>query len=291
MQQELGGEMRLKSKHRRHSRIILLTVIFGLIGSMVTACSGGSTKADAELVSSDSLTYLTAASFPPFEYKNEEGLTGFDIDMINGLAEIIGLTTVPMDLDFDGLIPALQGGRGDLINSAMYIKPERSAQVDFIPYMVVGEAILVPKGNPKGITEVPLGLSGKTVAVTRGAIGETYMIKFNEELKAAGLPLMKIMALPNNQDALLAVRSGRADAFDTSIPGGAFTITETNGEFEVAATFDLGTQIGMAVRKGDAKMKKLIEDALSEFVSSGKYEELLVKYNLPSSVNLFAPTK
>ena len=38
-------------------------------------------------------------------------------------------------------------------------------------------------------------------------------------------------------------------------------------------------------------MKKLIEDALAQFVSSGKYEELLVKYNLPLSVNLFAPTK
>lgn len=234
------------------------------------------------------LTYGTAATFPPFEFKGPDGaLTGFDIEMIGELAKTMGLTPTPLDVDFDGLIPALQGKRIDIINSAMYIKPEREEQVDFIPYMVIGETIIVPKGNPKNVTSVPDDLSGLTVAVTRGAIGETYMTKFNEDLKAAGKPPMTILALPTNQDALLAVTSGRADAFDTSTPGAAFTLAQLGDKLQLAATFDLGTKIGLAVRKGDKAMADALKAALDAWVTSGDYEKLLAKYNLPPEVNFF----
>lgn len=244
--------------------------------------------APASLVNDGELTYGVAASFPPFEYKGADGTPeGFDIDMIEALAGYMGLTAKPLDIDFDGLIPALGGKRIDLINSAMYIKPEREEAVDFVPYMVVGEALMVPKGNPKAISTVPDDLSGKTVAVTRGAIGETYMNDFNRQLETAGKAEMKILALPTNQDALLAVQSGRADAFDTSVPGAAYTVSQ-NDKLEMAATFDLGTKIGIAVRKGDTEAATAVKAALDKFVSSGEYATLLEKYHLPAEVNLFA---
>jgi polar amino acid transport system substrate-binding protein len=242
------------------------------------------------LVESGTLTYGTAASFPPFEYQNPEagGITGFDIDMIEALADYMALNPEPLDMDFDGLLPALKGGRIDIINSAMYIKPEREQQVDFLPYMTIGEAIVVPAGNPEEVSELPNDLSGLDVAVTRGAIGERYMVDFNKELEEMGMPPMNIMTFPTNQDALLAVHSGRADAFDTSIPGAAHLKEERPGEFEVAATFDLGTRIGIATRKGDEDMHRAIEEALQIFVESGEYERLLEKYGLPQEVNYFS---
>ncbi|MFG3689827.1 ABC transporter substrate-binding protein [Micromonospora sp. NPDC047740] len=244
-------------------------------------------KPPAELVTDGALTYGVAASFPPFEFKGPDGEpTGFDIEMMDALAGYMALKATPLDIDFDGLIPALGGKRVDIINSAMYIKPEREQKVDFVPYMVIGETIMVPKGNPKGIARVPEDLSAKTVAVTRGAIGETYMTGFNKQLKAAGKPEMKILALPNNQDALLAVQSGRADAFDTSTPGAAYTASQ-NDKVEVAATFDVGTKIGIAVRKGDTATAASIEQALDKFVANGDYAKLLAKYHLPPEVNYF----
>lgn len=274
----------------------MAAVSLAVLVSALAACGGESSAPGGEgvvpapknLVNDGSLTYLTAATFPPFEFKDDDGLTGFDIEMAETLAGYMGLQPKGIDLDFDGLIPALMGKRADIINSAMYIKPEREEKVDFVPYLVIGESIVVRKGNPKGIHNVPEDLSGKTVAVTRGAIGERYMNDFNAELKAKGLPPMNIMALPTNQDALLAVRSGRADAFDTSTPGAAYTLTETGDEFEVAATFDVGTKIGIAVRKGDTEMKQAIEAAMEKFVSSGEYAKLLAKYNLPPETDYFA---
>lgn len=62
-------------------------------------------------------------------------LTGFDIDLINALSKEIQLTPAPMPMEFKGLIPALQGKRLDIINSAMYVNPTRAEQVDFVPYL------------------------------------------------------------------------------------------------------------------------------------------------------------
>ncbi|NIY69393.1 family 3 extracellular solute-binding protein [Streptomyces malaysiensis] len=243
------------------------------------------------LASSGTLTYGTAATFPPFESQAVNGdLQGFDIDMVKALSSSMGLRPKPMDMDFDGLIPALGGKRVDIINSAMYITPERAKKVDFVPYIVIGEALLTPAGNPKHISRVPQDLSGKTVAVTRGAIGETYMTAYNKELQQQGLPQMKILVLPTNQDAMLAVRSGRADGFDTSTPGAASTLAGTKGQFALAATFKNDTKIGIAVRKGDSATATAISRALDRFVKSGGYRKLLDKYQIPDSSDYFATT-
>ncbi|WP_233518502.1 ABC transporter substrate-binding protein [Streptomyces corynorhini] len=264
----------------------------------LSACGGSTTAAPAgpadvappkNLASSGTLTYGTAASFPPFESQGTGGQPqGFDIDMVAALSASMGLKPKALDIDFDGLIPALAGKRTDIINSAMYITPEREKQVDFVPYLVIGETLLTPKGNPKKISRVPDDLSGRTVAVTRGAIGETYMTAYNKELKQRGRPEMKIMSLPNNQDAMLAVQSGRADAFDTSTPGAAATLAATKDKFTLAATFKNETEIGIAVRKGDTSTKTAISQALKRFVDSGGYAELLKKYKLPQESDYFA---
>lgn len=238
------------------------------------------------MVEDGSLTYGTAASFPPFEFKQDAQPVGFDIDMGKQLADYMGLRTKVLDIDFDGLIPALQGGRVDIINSAMYINPERAGVVDFIPYMKIGESLLGTTDADVAISKLPDDLSGKTIAVTRGAIGEDYMNDFNAELTAKGLPPMTILALPNNQDALLAVQSGRADAFDTSTPGAAHTLSESGGKFKVLTTFALDTQIGIAVPKDKPELKAAIEAALQRFIDDGKYNELLKKYNLPEDSKL-----
>lgn len=277
-------------------RRVVLAVAMLVVALVLASCGGGSgpdankeerVTPPTNLVMDGKLTYGTAATFPPFEYRDSNGnLTGFDIEMVAKLAEYMGLEVEFLDMDFDGLIPALKGGRIDIINSAMYIKPEREEQVDFVPYLVIGEAIIVPKGNPQNIGTLD-DLCGKTVAVTRGAIGEVYMTKQNEQCKEKNLPDMTILALPTNQDAMLAVAQGQAAAFDTSIPGAAHLLQQRPDEFEVATTFDLGTRIGIAVRKGDTEMRRAIEEAMRLFVEEGHYEKLLEKYNLPPESNLF----
>ncbi len=139
------------------------------------------------LLTAGKLTYGTAASFSPFEFQKDGKLAGFDIEMAEALAAKMGLATAALNMEFKGLIPALQGRRVDLINSAMYINSQRAEQVEFIPYMTIGNEIVVRKGNPLGI-KARGDLCGHRVAVTLGGIEETYARQDVEACKAAGKP-------------------------------------------------------------------------------------------------------
>jgi polar amino acid transport system substrate-binding protein len=268
--------------------LTLIVVALAAVGGLPSALAQDATVPPPDdLVTPGKLTYGVAASFPPYEYQEDGEYKGFDIEMGAALAALMGLEPEIVDMQFDGLIPALQGKRIDIINSAMYIKAEREEQVDFIPYMIIGEAIVVPKGNPHGVTSMD-DLSGLTVAVTVGAIEEIYANEANEKLKAEGKPEMTVLTLPSANDAVLATTQGRADAYLHSTPGAAYLMQEMPDTFEVAGIFALDTRIGIAVRKGDAAMKDAVQAALDEFVASGQYAELMTKYNLPAELSLFA---
>ena len=239
------------------------------------------------LVEKGQITYGVAATFAPFEFKDGNQLVGFDIDLIQALAKKLGLEPNAMNMDFKGLIPALQGSRLDIINSAMYINPQRAAQVDFVPYLKIGNRVLVAKGNPTKITGRDDSLCGKTVAVTLGGIQETYARQDNERCTKAGRAEVKVLTLPTAQDSALTLRQGRADVIFDSTPGAVKLMTELSGVFEaVGPEFESNTQIGLAVRRGDAAIKGALEAALKEIVADGTYAKLIAKWKFPASVGL-----
>lgn len=270
----------------RSQGIALAASALACLASAGRANAASQVPAPTDLVTPGKLTFLTAASAPPFEYKKNGQYTGFDFDMIHELAGYMGLDPQPIDLTFDGLIPALLGNRADIINSSMYITAKRAVQVDFVPYLKIGEAIMVPASNPKNIHSVD-DLSGRDVAVTRGAIEQTYATEQNEAFAKQGKPPENIVSLPTELDSALAVEQGRADAFFTYVQGGTYLLQQRPGVFKIAGVFAFNTRLGIATRKGDTAMKQSIDQAMNLFVKSGSYKALLAKYQFPAESSIF----
>ncbi len=240
------------------------------------------------LVEKGALTYGVAATFAPFEFQKDGQLTGFDIDLIAALSKKLKAEAKPMNMEFKGLIPALIGGRTDIINSAMYINPARSEQVDFIPYLKIGNMVIVQAGNPEKITGRDDSLCGKTIAVTLGGIQESQARADDTRCKAKGLDGVKVLTFPTAQDSALNLRQGRADASYDSTPGAVMLQSSVPGVYQtVGEEFESNTSIGMATRKGDAALQKSIKDALAEVVADGTYKSLIEKWKLPASVAIF----
>jgi polar amino acid transport system substrate-binding protein len=241
----------------------------------------------ASLVEPGKLTYGVAATFAPFEFSKDGKLVGFDIEFADALARHLGLTPTPVNIEFRGLIPALQGKRVDIVNSAMYINPARSEQVDFVPYMRIGQQMVVRRGNPAKITGRG-DLCGRSVAVTLGAIQEVYAREDATKCTAAGKPALTVMTFPTAQDSALAVRQGRAQAYYESTAGVARIVLELADVFEATGeVFEFGTQIGLAVRKGDTATAEALAQAVQLTVKDGTYAKLMAKYNLPPEGSLF----
>lgn len=269
------------------SSVITVSDSSETLESSSTSQSGVQVTPPSDLVTEGKLTYLTAATFAPYEYIDENGnYTGFDIDMAKAMADLMGLEVDIQDMTFDGLISALNSQRGDMINSAMYIKPEREEQVDFVKYMYIGDTILVRKGNDVNIHSTD-DLAGKTVAVTAGAVEELTCNAFNEDFASRGLEKINILQLPTSNDAVVAVQNKQADCMIYSTASAAYAMSQQPGVFETTTVFDTDTEIGMAFRKGDTEMEDAINKCLQILVDNGTYAELMEKYNLSDEVSYF----
>jgi polar amino acid transport system substrate-binding protein len=121
------------------------------------------------VVDTGKLTWGMAPTFPPFESLQDSKLVGFDVDMVEAMADKMKLQSAPSTIDFKGLIPAILGNRIDTIVSGMYINEERKQVVDFIAYLRVGNQLLVAKGNPTHVTSID-DLCGRRMVVPVGTI-------------------------------------------------------------------------------------------------------------------------
>ena len=116
----------------------LKTMLALMLGIMMvfamTACGGSSDSGDSDAAAEgETLKVVTEATFAPFESTDEEGnIIGFDVDMMNAIAESQGLTIEWVNMEFDSLIPALQSNQGDIICAGMNkLAGDRAEKVDF----------------------------------------------------------------------------------------------------------------------------------------------------------------
>jgi ABC-type amino acid transport substrate-binding protein len=221
-------------------------------------------------------TYIvgTEAQFPPFEIVDSQGnIVGFDIDLLNAIAEDQGFKVKYLDQDFAGLIPALQTGNIDIIASGMTITDERAKQVNFSePYITAGLALAVTVDR-NDINSVD-DLKGKTVAVQTGSTGFDKA----EELKKAGI-ITEIKDFPHVDEAIEELKIGGADAMINDLPVTNAFIAAQPGVIKIVGKPLNSESYGFAVRTGNTELLNKINTGLKDVKNSGKYDQLLK--NLP----------
>src|SRR4029079_5176712 len=122
--------------------------------SASAAASPVATVPDAELSFPGKLVVCIDIPYPPQEMFDEQGNpTGADPDLATEIATRLGLQVQIENSVFDTIIAAVTSGKCDIIISAQNITADRLEQVNMIPYFKAGQAFVVAKGNPDGITE------------------------------------------------------------------------------------------------------------------------------------------
>ncbi|ESY44127.1 MULTISPECIES: ectoine/hydroxyectoine ABC transporter substrate-binding protein EhuB [unclassified Mesorhizobium] len=113
----------------------------------------------------------------------------------------------PVVTEWGSLIPGLQAGRFDLISDGMYVRPERCRNVLFTePYAAVTDALVVPAGNPKGLTSLE-DIRDKGATVVTGSAFASL-----KNARDAGISDEQIMQVPGYAEIIQAMKAGRVDA-------------------------------------------------------------------------------
>jgi polar amino acid transport system substrate-binding protein len=229
-------------------------------------------------------------TYPPFNYRTPEGqMAGYDVDVAQGVAEIIGVDLEYVCQQWDGMVPSLLANKFDLIVASMSITEERKQKLDFsIPYRVSIGRFLGPKdkglklfddkGNP-----IPENFKGITIGVERASTYYNWI--------QAKFPDATIQLYDGAQAMLLDLRNGRVDVA-MSNPMKAyldFLSTDQGAKFDfVSPPIDeqeyFGTGVGIGIGKGQEELVKRIDVALKTLIDNGSLEKYGHKY-FPFSIS------
>lgn len=92
------------------------------------------------------ITMGTNAAFPPYEYLEGQEVVGIDPDMMQAVADKLGMELKIEDMKFDAIIAAVQSQKVDVGVSGMTVTEERLENVDFTdPYATSKQVIIVRK--------------------------------------------------------------------------------------------------------------------------------------------------
>ena len=228
------------------------------------------------------------ANETPFSYATPDGtLAGVDVDILNNILNKMGVKEIDGELTtFGSLIPGLKAKRFDLVSSAIYIKPDRCAQVAFAePLYILGDAIVVKHGNPKNIhsykdvaahPELKIGYPTGGTGVSGNA-------------EAMGVKPEQLIGFQDGPSGFEAVKAGRIDGYaTTSMVGETQLRTANDPEIERAQPFEqpeVNGQIkygiaSFAVRKEDTDLLNEINKHLAELRGTPEYMTILGKYGL-----------
>ncbi len=215
------------------------------------------------------LIVATDTAFVPFEFKQGNVYTGFDIELWAAIAKELNLTYKLQPMDFNGIIPGLQTKNIDAALAGITIRDDRKKVVDFSdPYYESGLAILV---NAKDDTvKQAKDLSGKTVAVKTGTATVDFM--------KSQVPDAKLKLFPNIDNAYLELATGRVDAAVHDTPNVQYYAnTAGKGRVKVAGLVKSGDFYGIAFPKGSDLVPK-VNKALATLKSNGQYDALYTKW-------------
>ncbi|MEP7020670.1 MAG: ABC transporter substrate-binding protein [Pseudonocardiales bacterium] len=214
--------------------------------------------------------------YSPNEYLQGGKVVGFDVDLMDATAKVLGLTTDYRQADFSKIVPAVSTGTYDIGMSSFTDNKEREKSVDFVTYFSAG----ILWGAPKGKTVDPTNACGLTVAVQSTTTEETDELPAkNKACKTAGKKAIKVLSYENQDDAVNAVVLGKAAAFSADSPVTAYAIKQSAGKLEQAGDIMEAAPYGWPIAKGSTLVQAM-QKALQSLIDNGTYTQICEKWGV-----------
>jgi polar amino acid transport system substrate-binding protein len=224
------------------------------------------------------LRILTDDDYPPFGFVGTDGtLSGFNVDLARALCETLELSCTIQARRFDTLVESLAQNEGDAVVASLARSPALAEKVEFtLPYYRT-PARFVTRADAALTGASPAELAGRTVGVELRTAHEDYLRVF--------FPGVAIRTFVTQAAARAALRAGEIDALFGD--GVSQAIWLAGAEAQGCCRFVggpytesrwFGDGVAIAVRKGDAHLRRGLDWALHRLAQNGRYSELYLKY-------------
>lgn len=239
-------------------RLSLVLVVVLILAFSLSAC----TKPDVVKVATD-------ATFNPFEYTDDAGnLIGFDIDLMNAIAEKADFEFEWVNVPFDSVLAGLSECQYEAAIAAIGISEDRKKEMLFsIPYLDSGMIVVVNTAT----TDINslADLDGKKVAAQLGTTGE---------MEAQTIPNVDYKPYDSYELAFLELANKGVDAVIADNPVALGYIAANPEKIKAVGEVFNNEQYGIAICEKDAELQAKIDKALQELIDEGYIAKLAQKY-------------
>lgn len=258
------------------TKLTLIAAASLLAGSLFTPGSfaGCSPVQGASLIAAGELKMATNPTLPPLQYVDSEGkLKGMRIELGEEIAKRLCLKPDYTRIEFSAMVPGLQGGRWDMINTGIFFTPARAKMMYMIPYENQAISVSVVPTNSSKIQKIE-DLAGKSVGVEIGGFEETTIRKISKALEAKGLKPVEIHTFDNFTVAFQALRAQQVSAV-ISIDAVAADY-QHKGMFTQVVSGLEPTPVAIAFK--DAHLAEATAKVLNQMRADGSLDALFKKY-------------
>lgn len=219
--------------------------------------------------------------YAPNEFKDSDGkIIGFDVDLMDAVADVLGVTADYREADFERIIPAVQAGTYDLGMSSFTDTKEREESVDFVTYFNAG----VQWAQAAGDSVDPDNACGLSVSVQTTTIEDIEEVPAKSAAcVAAGKPPIQKVKFDSQDEAASAVVLGKVDAMSADSPVTAFAIKRSNGSLETAGPVFDAAPYGWPVAKG-SPLASVLQKALQHLIDDGTYQTIAENWGVEEGV-------
>ncbi|GAA3477234.1 ABC transporter substrate-binding protein [Streptomyces yanii] len=253
----------------RRIAVICAAVALALPLSACSSSSDGTNVNGAKLIKSGQITTCTHLPYAPFQSEKDGKVVGFDVSMIDLVAEDLGVKQVVVDKSFETIKTGadLNASVCDVAAAGMTITDERKQNLDFsVPYFDATQALLARKGvkaaTVEDITKQKLKLGSQS-----STTGEDFARAHGADPQS----------FESSDAELNGLRTGQVDLIVQDYPVVQNWLKDpaNSAKFEIVGNLDTGEQYGFAVRKGgNPKLLAAIDQAIKDSKSDGTYKKL-----------------
>lgn len=223
----------------------------------------------------ETLKMATNATFPPYEYYDDETgeIVGIDAEVAAAICEKLGYELEIVDMDFDAIVTAVSSGKADFGMAGLTVTEERKLSVDFTDSYATGIQVVIVNEDSDITSVDDLFADGAyhKIGVQLGTTGDIYC---SGDIQDAGLG--EVVAFKVCADTILALKTGKVDCvvIDKE-PAKAFV--EANEGLKILETEYAVEDYAIALAK-DSELTEQINGAIAELVEDGTLQAIVDKY-------------
>lgn len=226
-------------------------------------------ETDVKAFSGQTLEVATLNGAAPIAYEEDGELTGFEIDLVNAIAEEMGVTVNYNIMSFDAMIPALQADQVDMAIAGFFVTDERKKVIDFSESdFSEGNALAVPVDSDIASFD---DLDGKVLIAKTGGASETAANELAEKYNAT------VSVYEDDSSMYMALSTGNGDALVYDSVSIAYYISqEEEATLKIVDMVDT-SDCAIALQK-DSELTPVVNKAIENLKENGTFDEIYSKY-------------